>query len=444
MPTVSAMGDPFSILHDHPLANVSVLSNDYNDNAEPLTAAIKIYDMQVGTLSVEDADYLDTASFALVDSTSYPDNAYFAIEDDQLVVAPEATLSPGSYVVQVQATDGAGATATQTFTITVDNVTVWIDSVQDAIEGESTGYFRLKRSSTEGELTVPYTIDTAASTAEPGIDYAPLPLYVTFADGQQYADIVIDPTGDYANAPNDLSKSVFIQLTDLPGGVGVKQGPGGGNIVQIAQGALAPPVFTQPNGYTIYAGERTTEGQAIGRVDATLNPSFRIIPGPDSRFFGVHADGVLYAASDLPLGGQYTFAVRAQRNWVVSADVQVTVILKPLVLAFGDTQGVAAPIGANAARRDTVNLTFVRIANPFELAQPLTVTYSVWWNGFVEGRQGEPGNLDVASQQTLLSGIWPDTGSVTIPASTTRVQMPLTVQMAPGRLGSIGKSPNSI
>ncbi len=44
------------------------------------------------------------------------------------------------------------------------SITTWIDSTQNAQEGVSAGYFRLKRDDTSGGLTVNYSIDTSNTT----------------------------------------------------------------------------------------------------------------------------------------------------------------------------------------------------------------------------------------------------------------------------------------
>lgn len=85
--------------------------------------------------------------------------------------------------------------------------------MEDAIEGVSAGHIRLRRNSPVGPLDVGYEPDPGDSTATPGVDYAPLPGQVSFPDGADTADIVIDPLGPYADPDETPYETVGLQLT---------------------------------------------------------------------------------------------------------------------------------------------------------------------------------------------------------------------------------------
>lgn len=93
--------------------------------------------------------------------------------------------------------------------------TVWVDSTQNAVEGTSAGYVRLRRGDTSASLTVPYALNAQGTTATSGVDFAELGGSVTFAIGQETADVVIDPTGPYADELTEGTE--YAQLEFFPG-----------------------------------------------------------------------------------------------------------------------------------------------------------------------------------------------------------------------------------
>ena len=94
------------MLYSNP-ATVTVQITDAAPTSVSLSNnTIKLYDTQVGTLSAEDLDYLETFNYSLAGAAAYPDNTSFAIQGDQLVVALNTSLAPGNYNIDVQVTDG--------------------------------------------------------------------------------------------------------------------------------------------------------------------------------------------------------------------------------------------------------------------------------------------------------------------------------------------------
>ena len=79
----------------------------------------------VGSFSSTDADLNDTFTYTLITGTGDTDNGLFAIVDDQLLSnAVFNYVTKSSYSILVQTADGAGATFSQAFTITVNDVPV--------------------------------------------------------------------------------------------------------------------------------------------------------------------------------------------------------------------------------------------------------------------------------------------------------------------------------
>lgn len=379
---------------------------------------IKIYDAMVGTLTGIDQDYLETFTYALVNTSAYPDNALFAIHDDQLTVASSGLMTPGSYTVQVQATDGIGASTMQTFTISVENVAVWISSVQDAVEGVSAGYFRLRRSSTAGELTAAYTIKPDQTTAIAGVDYAALSGSVTFVEGQEYADIVVVPNGGAV-------KFLAVDLVSMPGGVGVAPLANRPLLMGPPPNPDAPPPALAGPPYTFSIGERSPKDVIVGQVTATSaagHVSYSITDGNTDGYFAIDGQGKITVLRELAqtAAEQYLLTVRATDYNNRHTDFGVTIHVMPLVLIYGDLQGVMAPIGNNGLR-DRITLTFIRISR--DPSWQLTVNYAIDWDADAQAK------LENASVAALRNGVG-ETGSITFRPNQTRKSITLTPQLA--------------
>ncbi len=86
---------------------------------------------------------------------------------------------------------GSPSSATLTITDNDQAPTVHIDSWQNAAEGGTAGYFRLRRDVAATALTVYYLYDDYVSTALNGADFAYLSGVVTFAAGQETVDIPV-------------------------------------------------------------------------------------------------------------------------------------------------------------------------------------------------------------------------------------------------------------
>lgn len=129
--------------------------------------------------------------------------------------------------------------------------TVWIDAVVPAQEGVSAGYFRLCRDSGGDWLTVRYEVTSTQATAIHGSDYAPLPgIYgltgwVSFAPGQQTADIPVNPTGQYDDtyAEGDEPVTITLQAACGCGGGGYAIGSPGAATLTIADNDVASLVW---------------------------------------------------------------------------------------------------------------------------------------------------------------------------------------------------------
>jgi hypothetical protein len=88
--------------------------------------------------------------------------------------------------------------------------TVWIQSVENAVEGEHDEFFQLKRSNTDNPLTVSYSLSGMAGN---GIDYERHDSSVTFAAGQDAVNMIIQPIDDRIVEGNE---TVFLTLGTPP------------------------------------------------------------------------------------------------------------------------------------------------------------------------------------------------------------------------------------
>jgi RHS repeat-associated protein len=119
-----------------------------------------------------------------------------------------------------------GAPSHATLTIVENEPKVWIDATQDAVEGASAGYFRVRRDRTTHVLTVNYRIDAPASAASNGVDFPALPGTsasdlqgsIIFAPGQAWVDIAISPLGSYDDLIYEGNETVQITLETGSGG----------------------------------------------------------------------------------------------------------------------------------------------------------------------------------------------------------------------------------
>jgi Ca2+-binding RTX toxin-like protein len=75
---------------------------------------------EVGNFTSTDPDRNDTHTYALVNTSTNPDNAAFRIENNKLILISPPPSGKNSYQIQVRTTDAGGASLTRTFTITVD------------------------------------------------------------------------------------------------------------------------------------------------------------------------------------------------------------------------------------------------------------------------------------------------------------------------------------
>ncbi|GHT26771.1 hypothetical protein FACS18942_04850 [Planctomycetales bacterium] len=122
-----------------------------------------------------------------------------------------------TYAVRAMAGSTMGGYIEKSITISTPAI-VNVHSVQNAAEGGQSGYIRLQRDNTSGMLSVGYRINTYGSTAYLRTDFiiSTEPANtnneiktVTFADGQEYADIVI---GAIDNEYIDGDKNVLIEI----------------------------------------------------------------------------------------------------------------------------------------------------------------------------------------------------------------------------------------
>lgn len=108
-----------------------------------------------------------------------------------------------------------GPQYSDSLTLYDNDPTVTVVRLADAVEGGTSGTFRLTRTgSTSGTLTVTYTVETSgASVATPGDDYAALSGTVTFPIGYDAVDVSVSAYDDIASEPNE---TVGIVIQDSP------------------------------------------------------------------------------------------------------------------------------------------------------------------------------------------------------------------------------------
>jgi hypothetical protein len=126
------------------------------------------------------------------------------VEENETVIL---TLAQPSGTNPVYMVDTTRRTSTA---LIVDNdvtPTVWIEAVENAVEGRQNGRFMLKRDNTSQPLTVNYTV---SGTTTNNTDYEYLYGTVTFAAGQSTAEVVIRTIDDTII---EINETVILTLT---------------------------------------------------------------------------------------------------------------------------------------------------------------------------------------------------------------------------------------
>ncbi|WP_290428436.1 cadherin domain-containing protein [Thermocoleostomius sinensis] len=127
---------------------------------------------EVGSFTTTDPDRNDTHTYALVNTSTNPDNAAFRIENNKLILISPPPSGKNSYQIQVRTTDAGGASFTRTFTITVDrtaanaptNLTLSNDRIaENTGNNKEIGVF----STTDADAGDTHTYTFAESTAYP-------------------------------------------------------------------------------------------------------------------------------------------------------------------------------------------------------------------------------------------------------------------------------------
>ena len=372
-----------------------VLANDVSPGDLPLTAVVSAGAANGTVVLNSDGSFTYT-----------PNNGY---------------VGPDSFTYAAMAGDATSNPATVTLTVATHSSTegLWVDSLVDAVEGSSAGYIRVRRAYTDQAVTVSYASNAAGTTAISGVDFAPLSGMLTFAAGQATADIVIDPTGAYADPAAD-GDEFFVADIAKPGGGTVTTPP---VAIRAAPGpANRPPVFTLPAGKTRFefalgegAGPNVWVGQTV-TMDPDRDPlTFQVLPSAMSSYFACNNAGWLRVSSTLPLSaaGTFTLRVEVDDNKGGSAQVDVLISLKPMVLLSGDFEGVKANVGT---LRDTIRLDFRRLSKDY--SSPLTVNYTVQWGTAAKG--------DLEGDAAALLNIDATHGKLTFGANETLKSITLT------------------
>lgn len=300
----------------------------------------------------------------------------------------------------------------------------WVDGITDAVEGVSGGSVTIGRLDTTSELTINYAIDPD-STGVAELDYATPTGTIAFAVGQQFATIPIDASG-FSDPDLTSTRTVVLDLADPLPGFEFDTQPV--VLLQPAQPPAPPnqpPVFTQPRGYSFSLGRGSTSGTIIGQAQAN-DPDmgdvvrYSITGGNDGGYFSIDNDGRIRLTKDLPLGqdGPFNLTVKGSDGKGGDTSVNVQIGVKQLVLISGDLFGVATSVGPGMD--DDIRLDFTRTGTPQELAQALTVTYTVAW-----GTTNNAAGTDLVNPAAL-------TGTIVIPAGQSRASIPLVVNHGQG------------
>lgn len=208
------------------------------------------------------------------------------------------------------------------------------DSASEA--GLDPGAWTLERTDATGELTVNVT---ASGTATPGADYEALPATVTFADGEETAEVALTPVDDTLHEPVETvtlrlaegdgytigdpsTGEIALHSDDAPGAVAtaITAGP----VTQVYGRAAKLAVTVAPNAtgaVTVTVGSQNVTGTlAGGRVTLTL-PAAALAPG--SRRASITYAGV--PGTFQPSAGQATVQVVKAAPTVRVTKVRATV-----------------------------------------------------------------------------------------------------------------------
>lgn len=255
----------------------------------------------------------------------------------------DSNLPAGSYTYTAIAFDDAGASATsisQTVTILPQNASLTV-SVSNTTEGSTTpAAFQVGRSSTQGNLTVNYTV-WAGSTAVPNTDYTALSGSVSFnsadglyktinvlaladmlLEGDETVSIEISPSNDYTTSSGrktititDNPPAVFVAATNDAGEDGLN--PILGTFTFSRTGLLQPLTATYTVSGTATAG---SDFQALsGSVVFPLNVSTITVPvtplidalveGDESVAVLATVNGVIYSAASMNINDARPYLV---------------------------------------------------------------------------------------------------------------------------------------
>ncbi|MDR3108189.1 MAG: cadherin-like domain-containing protein, partial [Planctomycetaceae bacterium] len=185
-----------------------------DNTANPLTVYLTF-----GGTALMGEDYLSIpTSVTFAHGQEYIDIPIIAIDDtlleeDETIIV---TIQPYKIngVAQYVLTGSQEHPATAMITLT-DNENIipiiWIDSVQDAVEGGDYGVFVLKRLNTSDPLTIKYTL---SGTATNNTDYEYLSGSVTFAAGADTVMILVRPNDDTVS---ENTETVILTLTQPSG-----------------------------------------------------------------------------------------------------------------------------------------------------------------------------------------------------------------------------------
>ncbi len=184
----------------------------------PLTVR---YEVSQASTAISGRDFLDLGSFITFDDgEEFVDITLIAVDDFIVEYSETAVLSllpalPSDMAYTLGTTTEATVTIEDNDGSVVPIVSLVAVKSQAFESGLEDGLFRVSRSNGLGELTVGLTI-VAGSTAVSGDDYTPIPLSVTFADGEMYRDIPITAIDDLTvESPETLT--VQIEASDRRG-----------------------------------------------------------------------------------------------------------------------------------------------------------------------------------------------------------------------------------
>ncbi|MFQ3591835.1 MAG: Calx-beta domain-containing protein [Gemmataceae bacterium] len=205
----------------------------------------------------------------------------FAPGEDQATITlpmPQNDLRQGTQQVVLTLAPGVGYTIYQPepdhvlLTDDEDDDSIWIEEIQNAVEGGDVGFVRVGRADPTGYRSVPYSILSGPDMATMGIDYAPLSGTLVFLPGQRMAEVVIDATGPFVDVAVEGEETVTLLFMPPPP-VGPAQPPMEAKpIIRDARPGNDAPVFQLPPGkafYEFYLGDLTPSNTYVDNVFAT-------------------------------------------------------------------------------------------------------------------------------------------------------------------------------